>query len=199
MAWLVLVLVYGLVLGPFQKPAAGYVVWLVVPVAGGLVLGVALLTAGLAAPVDVTATVHIRYSIAADRASAVFLGLAVGLPIGLWRGLQEHMLSGHEGVLTSGLAVGLPALAWALAFSLGVTAWGRWLTSVRFWLPVTGRLPWRVIGFLDDAHRRGVLRQVGAVYQFRHARLQDYLAADRSSKDPPSIRKRSASRTGPLR
>jgi hypothetical protein len=30
--------------------------------------------------------------------------------------------------------------------------------------------------FLGDAHRRGVLRQAGAVYQFRHARLQDHLA-----------------------
>jgi hypothetical protein len=30
--------------------------------------------------------------------------------------------------------------------------------------------------FLDDAHHRGVLRQVGAVYQFRDARLQDHLA-----------------------
>jgi hypothetical protein len=30
--------------------------------------------------------------------------------------------------------------------------------------------------FLADAHRRAVLRQVGAVYQFRHARLQDNLA-----------------------
>jgi hypothetical protein len=32
-----------------------------------------------------------------------------------------------------------------------------------------------VAGFLDDACRRGVLRQVGAVYQFRHARLQAHL------------------------
>jgi uncharacterized membrane protein YfcA len=30
--------------------------------------------------------------------------------------------------------------------------------------------------FLDDARRRGVLRAVGPVYQFRHARLQDHLA-----------------------
>jgi len=28
-----------------------------------------------------------------------------------------------------------------------------------------------------DAHRLGILRQVGAVYQFRHAQLQDRLAA----------------------
>ncbi|MFI6358668.1 hypothetical protein ACIBJF_40075 [Streptomyces sp. NPDC050743] len=32
------------------------------------------------------------------------------------------------------------------------------------------------MAFLDDAHRRGVLRQAGAVYQFRHARLQEQLA-----------------------
>jgi hypothetical protein len=31
--------------------------------------------------------------------------------------------------------------------------------------------------FLSDAHRRGVLRQVGAVYQFRHIELQHRLAA----------------------
>jgi NACHT domain-containing protein len=41
----------------------------------------------------------------------------------------------------------------------------------------TGRLPWRLLRFLDDAHRRGVLRREGPVYQFRHAHLQDRLAA----------------------
>jgi hypothetical protein len=46
----------------------------------------------------------------------------------------------------------------------------------RLWHAHCGRLPLRLMRFLDDAHRRGVLRQVGAVYQFRHARLQDRLA-----------------------
>ncbi|GGV95635.1 hypothetical protein GCM10015535_63320 [Streptomyces gelaticus] len=32
------------------------------------------------------------------------------------------------------------------------------------------------MAFLDDAYRRGVLRQTGAVYQFRHIRLQHHLA-----------------------
>jgi hypothetical protein len=36
---------------------------------------------------------------------------------------------------------------------------------------------------VDDAYRRGVLRQVGAEYQFRHARLQDYLSAPRDLLD----------------
>jgi hypothetical protein len=33
------------------------------------------------------------------------------------------------------------------------------------------------MNFLDDARERNVLRTVGPVYQFRHARLQDRLAA----------------------
>jgi hypothetical protein len=36
----------------------------------------------------------------------------------------------------------------------------------------THTLPWRLMAFLADAHRRGVLRQVGSVYQFRHIELQ---------------------------
>src|SRR5262249_10839365 len=175
MAWLVIVLVYGLVLGPFQKLADGHVGLLVtasVVSVATAVVGIALrFTAGLTAPADVTATARIRDSIAADRVSAVFLGLAVRFPLGLWNVLYGYIAAGLGGVLQSECAGGRAAgLAGALGFRLR-TAWGRWLTSVRFWLPVTGRLPWRVTGFLDDAHRRGVLRQVGAVYQFRHARL----------------------------
>jgi len=49
--------------------------------------------------------------------------------------------------------------------------------EARIWLYVRGRIPWRTLRFLADAHRRGVLRQTGAVYQFRHIRLQDRLAA----------------------
>ena len=49
------------------------------------------------------------------------------------------------------------------------------MVFARVWLPVNGRLPWALPGFLEDAYRRGVLRRSGAVYQFRHARLQDHL------------------------
>lgn len=64
------------------------------------------------------------------------------------------------------------SLGWVVMF----TAWGHWLVLTRLRLPVLGRLPWSVGIFLDDAYRRGVLRQSGAVYQFRHARLQEHLA-----------------------
>jgi hypothetical protein len=74
-----------------------------------------------------------------------------------------------------GLSYGL---ALGLAVSLGaasLTAWGAWMVFARVWLPVNGRLPWALPEFLEDAYRRGVLRRAGAVYQFRHARLQDHL------------------------
>jgi len=32
------------------------------------------------------------------------------------------------------------------------------------------------MNFLDDAYKQNVLRTVGPVYQFRHARLQDRLS-----------------------
>ncbi|MFF1655264.1 NACHT domain-containing protein [Streptomyces sp. NPDC058255] len=38
------------------------------------------------------------------------------------------------------------------------------------------RLPLGLMPFLDDAHRLGLMRAVGPVYQFRHAEFQDHLA-----------------------
>ncbi|TQS86640.1 hypothetical protein EU811_23020 [Arthrobacter sp. TS-15] len=67
--------------------------------------------------------------------------------------------------LVAGLAIGLP-----------VTAWGYFAVS-RAYLTVRYRIPWNLMAFLQDAHdHRGVLRQVGAVYQFRHIDLQRHLA-----------------------
>ena len=45
-------------------------------------------------------------------------------------------------------------------------------TDARFWLAMTGRLPWRPMTFLTDAERRGVFQLVGAVFRFRHIRVQ---------------------------
>lgn len=74
----------------------------------------------------------------------------------------------------------------AVVFAIGVvmvrtstSAWW-WYTMTRWWLAARGRLPWRLMSFLDDAHRRGVLRQSGAVYRFRYRGLQEYLADQRT-------------------
>ena len=44
-------------------------------------------------------------------------------------------------------------------------------------LALAGWLPRDLMSFLDDAHRLGLLRAVGPIYQFRHAELQDHLVA----------------------
>ncbi|WP_086842530.1 BTAD domain-containing putative transcriptional regulator [Amycolatopsis kentuckyensis] len=67
-----------------------------------------------------------------------------------------------------GVGIGLAVLV--------TRAWGNYFVH-HVWLAATGRLPWRLMHFLDDAHRRGVLRQAGGVYQFRHVRVQERLAA----------------------
>lgn len=65
-------------------------------------------------------------------------------------------------------------------YGYGVSAWGRF-TVARAYLALTGRLPWRLMPFLEDAHARGVLRQSGAAYRFRHIELRDRLAQDAPS------------------
>ncbi|MEU2390453.1 NACHT domain-containing protein [Streptomyces sp. NPDC007369] len=76
---------------------------------------------------------------------------------------------------------GALALWWCL-WSLAVSAWGRY-TVARWWLASTGRLPRQLTRFLADAHRRGVLRQTGGVYRFRHVELQRMLAAETDPQD----------------
>lgn len=97
-------------------------------------------------------------------------GLVVGLLFGLGYGLVVWLAAGPVVGIAFGLVGGL---VFGLLF-VGA-AWG-WFAIARAWLAVAGRLPWQLMTFLDDAHHRGVLRQAGAVYQFRHARLHDHLA-----------------------
>ena len=72
-----------------------------------------------------------------------------------------------------GLIIGIMAGA---AVSFSVAAWP-FYHMARIWFALHRRqLPWPLMDFLADAHRRGVLRQAGAVYQFRHIELQHWLA-----------------------
>ena len=84
-------------------------------------------------------------------------------------------------MLVAGLELGLPvalaaALVAGLMLSKSQTAWLSYMLA-RAWLAFRRQLPWPLMAFLADAHRRGVLRQAGATYQFRHLELQRRLAA----------------------
>jgi tetratricopeptide (TPR) repeat protein len=81
--------------------------------------------------------------------------LAFGLTFGLVGGLVFG--------LVGGLVIGLVNRAW-FAFLIASG-----------WLAASRRFPWRLMAFLEDAYRLGLLRVVGSAYQFRHAQLQDHL------------------------
>jgi hypothetical protein len=84
------------------------------------------------------------------------------------------------GMLVFGVVGGL---VFGLAFGLATssTCWPAFVLA-SLWLGVRRRSPFRLMGFLDDAYRLGLLRIVGPVYQFRHAALQDHLAPPGESK-----------------
>lgn len=120
---------------------------------------------------------------------SAFLWLVIGLPFGSAAGLVygyavAELLRPALGVaaaqlgLISGVAIGL-----VLGLSVGLVryAWPRWAIA-RVWLALTGHAPWAIMSFLDDAHTRGVLRQAGAFYQFRHVDLRRRLV-DRSDSE----------------
>jgi hypothetical protein len=101
------------------------------------------------------------------------IGLGFGGTFGLVIGFMGGSAIGLTTGLTAGLAVGL-TLGPAAGFMYSMT-WAASLTFVQ--LAVRRRTPVRLVRFLEDARDRNVLRTVGPVYQFRHARLQDRLAA----------------------
>jgi hypothetical protein len=104
-----------------------------------------------------------------DLQLAYFYSLVIGLWVGFGFG------AGPEGGLVNGLAVGLvAAIAVGLAVGLGQSS-GQHLVTVAV-LRAQRRVPLRLLTFLDDAHRLGILREAGSVYKFRHAKLQDRLA-----------------------
>ncbi|MEU6279938.1 helix-turn-helix domain-containing protein [Streptomyces sp. NPDC047028] len=149
--------------------------------AAALVFG---LVAALEAPVDVTAAATPVSLLAANRATVArqFLVVAPALTVAIAGsgGLVVALLQGVLGPLNWRLADGLligavGGIGGGVSYVLAFTAWGQWVVLTRIWLPLTGRLPWDTAAFLDDAYHRGVLRQTGAVYQFRHARLQHHL------------------------
>ncbi|MER5733459.1 helix-turn-helix domain-containing protein [Streptomyces sp. NPDC002138] len=109
-------------------------------------------------------------------ALAPLLSIAIALCGSLIVGLLQGIVGPLNWSVLDGFFIGAVAgLGGAPAYALSFTAWGQWMVLSRFWLPLTGQLPWDMVAFLDDAYHRGVLRQTGAVYQFRHLRLQHHL------------------------
>jgi hypothetical protein len=177
--------VFGSVLGSwhFLAPSfSGFMARVGRGMAAGIVFGyVGGLVGGLrvgleAKPSDLARVTSCQAVLARDRKVALLIWLVSAVALGLAGGYLFALVSG----LALGVVVGLvggPVLGFGL--SAVQMAWPSYVLT-KGWLALRHRLPWSLMAFLADAHRRGVLRQSGAVYQFRHIELQHRLA----TRDP---------------
>lgn len=122
----------------------------------------------------------------ADRTAvlyAILLGALVGAAIGGFEGLTSPQLAARlvyrvgrpeRGLI--GAAVGAVLGSGGLGMmTMATSSWSHYVLA-RGWLALTGRTPHRLLRFLEDCCELGVLRRVGAGYQFRHVLLQELLA-----------------------
>ncbi|MFI6791980.1 NACHT domain-containing protein [Nonomuraea sp. NPDC050383] len=119
----------------------------------------------------------------ADQGVVIALGAALWLHVTLSRGLialQVGLLDiavVYTAVTRPSIssdALTLASLVTVLALS-ALSASRLRLFLARAVLTASGRLPWRVATFIEDGHQRGVLRQVGDLYYFRHDLLRQQL------------------------
>lgn len=174
------------VVGVIFTPAAGAVVGAVFGVAFGLAQRV------VSRPAEPRVAISPLALLVRDRQTVTFgflfgglVGAFVGAGITLLLDPRAHGLAvpvTHTWqLLLLGVASGFVMGACGLGLLFFATsAWGQ-LTSVRLWLLLTRRGPFQVMAFLHDAHRLGVVRQIGPFYEIRHALLADRLVetADR--------------------
>ncbi len=133
------------------------------------------------APFDLGSAARPSTVLTRDRIIGITFGALIGGGVGAAAGIAVGLLAGAR----LGLAAGVLATVLAgIAGSFGRAAWPSYLMA-RTWLMLRHRLPRCLMAFLADAHERGVLRQEGAVYQFRHIELQHRLAnRDASAVSP---------------
>ncbi|MGH3864672.1 MAG: NACHT domain-containing protein [Pseudonocardiaceae bacterium] len=170
----------------------GFVAWIQVGSTGGLVIGLASTIEGgyvgglfTVMSADLTKAATPRVVLVRDRAIFRSTSLGLGFSLGLIAMLVRTFNSSFSDVVPNGFRAGLGVgltdfIAVGISFGFLQACWGLF-TLAHWWLAASRHLPWRLMTFLDDAHARGVLRQVGAVYQFRHVELQRRLASDQRS------------------
>ncbi|MGH3390039.1 MAG: hypothetical protein ACRDOO_14315 [Actinomadura sp.] len=155
-----------------------------VPVAGailGAALGLADTMSGLlnettSTPTNLERVNTPRESLRGDRTLNIlhlaFGVVTYGAPLGIVAAATVHS---WLAVFPLGFGIGVLAVLLGRTSEGDHRAWLSYLAATAE-LRRAKRLPLRWMAFLDDAHRLGLLRTVGPVYQFRHAELQDHLS-----------------------
>lgn len=143
----------------------------------------------LSLPVDTTWSASPHAVLRADRRQLLLGGIVGGTGVALLFAagvglllMQASRIGGDDGlyvVVTVTVAI-IGVLGGGLGGGLGP---GAQLSLAELLSRLRGR-PVRFVPLLQTALDRQVLRQVGAVYQFRHAALQDLFAAPPNEDDP---------------
>ncbi len=166
---------------PGTGPKSGLVAGLVDGSILGAVLGIFLWAFQQRGnPLDLSSALSPRGALAGDRKTGMALGAMAGAGVAaVITALAEVARKGGPGI-GYGIAAGVML---GIACSFAVARWPSYGIA-RIWLALHHQLPWSLGDFLADAHRRGVLRQAGAVYQFRHIELQHRLASRPAAAAP---------------
>ncbi|MEX5631766.1 NACHT domain-containing protein [Parafrankia sp. FMc2] len=171
-------LVHGTMFGIIKGPVVGLLGGVAVGLVGGLGI---VLTARpfFDSDPDVHAAPGPYQLLVDDRNSGLVGGVVLGCVSAVANGLVSAVLGGLGPVSTlvfvGGFATGLGACLVGGAGESWGWAWSR-LAVARFWLAARREQPLCLVTFLAQAHDRGVLRQAGGVWEFRHASLQRHLA-----------------------
>ena len=177
----------GVITGVAVEVVAAQTVEVTAAIAAGVVIG-AVVGAALGfidwatdqrgARLDLSSAADPLTVLATDRRTGTALGVVWGVVFGAGAGLVGWFIGGGA-VAVAGVAVAVAGVVFGFVVgavgSFALAAWPSYEIA-RIWLALRRRLPWPLMSFLADAHRRGVLRQTGAVYQFRHIELQRRLA-----------------------
>lgn len=172
----------GLGEGPVGGLVVGLTIGLAYVVAFGLIDGYAQLRPDDDSPVGPRGVWR------RDRRRGLATGVVFGLAIGLAAGLTDALAMARHEVPWVAVRVGLitgPLFAVVTGTAAGLTVSNVWRTMVGFvQLWAQGVVPLRAMRFLEDAYQRQVLRVAGPYYEFRHARLREFLATPSAASTP---------------
>ncbi|MFD9482956.1 NACHT domain-containing protein [Streptomyces sp. NPDC059991] len=165
--------------------------WRAIAVLGLIVATVAGLTGGIGFGLtvqtpDLATAVGPETVLAQDREASSAMTLMTGGVFLIVFGLPAALVTvtgGTDALSTAAFAM-LYALVGAVLGALSRTSFVLFAITQRHLARRHG-FPPDLMAFLSDAHSRGVLRQIGPVYQFRHVDLQRHLARD--SFNEPSL------------
>lgn len=129
-------------------------------------IGLTAIPSSFTTRTDISGTVNPQDSLRLDRQADIVVTVSKrsAFAVAIWL-FCGPLVAGSYAVFAGAATLVALALGGQRSFA------SRAYADARIWLACRGRLPWRTMPFLVGAGSRGVLRQVGAAYQFRHLRV----------------------------